>query len=686
MNRKTKLCTFTLSLWAVICFAITAEVIEAASSTVPNGVRMLTAKVDPLTEVSIQVGPHQRSVLERERYFVVYHPPGHYSDERAAELKSINVLPARGTGPYYPTFGLPEHHDEGADEKSVNQSWVKRYLRAKERYGKTPHALAGGMLGPEINASQHKSSAKKSGTEATMQVKYSKAIRSDAYDKAAQKLLSWVRTLRAAGASMPTWYTAINEPDASWKGTENPNVDHARYTRHLAKVFAAAEPEIKIAGPCSSWPYPQPNWARWRDDGTEKAFIDIAGDVVGTYDFHFYSKGYWADDRKPKLRQPHPSLVLGQYNGNQNVWDYGRMEAYLDLIAAYHQHRWKTPPKEVIISEFGRQAVMPQLGPWENEFKEWLYMTTVNRIWMGLIDRAEVSLAVPFILAESDHNYGPKRGQTMYTRPNAPEDLSLKRTRFFDFYGFYDQLHGTRVATSVQGAKPNEDCLRTLSFRAGRMLYIWLHNPSAIAGEPVGVALDISGATRNDFKKARIRRMFWDGPIPKRHSDSDVEGTLRIDRQFEPFDLSSPLVLQGEETVILEVPLSDLAGHERVQSVRQTFFAENVMVDLEDKSTAHTDVVLPALDSVQKVSIHFGLARDQGFDNDLRLVINGHPAGILDLSSSKGIAAFHRRMTVDVAPSILKAGSNRVEIVSEIPLQGGTPKWVSTAIDLTHSK
>ena len=109
---------------------------------------------------------------------------------------------------------------------------------------------------------------------------------------------------------------------------------------------------------------------RWNEQ--EKSFIDEAGGVVGGYDFHFYSKGCWAGNTE-RTELP-PSLMEAQWYGINSVWDYGRVDAYLDLVAAHHMSKWGPKVKPVIITEFGHQSISPQHGPWENEFKPWLYM------------------------------------------------------------------------------------------------------------------------------------------------------------------------------------------------------------------------------------------------------------------------------------------------------------------------
>lgn len=96
----------------------------------------------------------------------------------------------------------------------------------------------------------------------------------------------------------------------------------------------AVHPGVLVAGPCLAWP--GGDWRSWRN--WQSRFIDLAGDIVDTYDLHFHSKGHWALPRNEVWQRQwvdSPFLLGNRRQGNRTVWDFGRLAAYLDLWNAY---------------------------------------------------------------------------------------------------------------------------------------------------------------------------------------------------------------------------------------------------------------------------------------------------------------------------------------------------------------
>jgi hypothetical protein len=456
------------------------------------------------------------------------------------------------------------------------------------------------------------------------------------------------------------WYTTQNEPPYQWGAEE-----FAKYSAVMAKVMARAHPDIKICGPCSAWPYPQTDWKRW--DGWEKKFVDIAGRYVGAYDLHFYSKGYWAysDERLMgdplSKRQPQPSLYVSQRNGCSTVWDYGRAEGLLDLFAAYHSSRYNSQPKPMIISEFGRQGIEPQLGPWENDFKPWLYMTTVVRLWMTFMERPEVELSVPFILGQSDMVYGAARGQAVYTRPNAPEDTSSKVTRFREFYSFFKDLNGRRISSDV-----NDRDVFVRSFLDDNVVYILIHNGK---GYPEGrIDVDIKSALKDAADKdvvvlsSQIKRIRWQGPVPADHTNTSLKGKLLIDTesQYHPLDKLEKVSLEGEETALVKLVLKDTPRTADV--IEYMDYSRDTLLSpgKDGKCVLNVPNTAPAAD-VKKAVLYLSFAADGGFKKNPSVKFNDAGLGDFDLTFSEGITDFHYPVPIEV-PVELLSPNNRIDV------------------------
>ncbi|NQU44566.1 hypothetical protein HQ520_14845, partial [bacterium] len=365
------------------------------TSTEPYKARVV---VDLTKSRAIRVGAMEKSRLDRDIYFRSYHPLGMFSEERNRELAEIGALPARGCL----GFNLAEDpgHPGKLEAESVGKAtgaWVKAWQRAAAQHPGKRHAMAHGRF-PEWMTAGNVEKEKKALLEDWERLAGKNILARELYETHADVIVEWFRVLKENNCSVPSWYTTQNEPINQWDGR-----DFAVYTRTVAERMRAVHPEVKVCGPCSAWPYPTADFSIWRKYMQE--FIEEAGASVGAYDLHFYSKGHWAlppDPQWQARRVKSPSLYENQKMGNSTVWEYGRLEGYLDLVAAYHVKTWGGSPKPMTISEFGRQTIHPQFGPWTNEFKYWLYMTTVIREWMTYMERPEVELTVPFILGESD--------------------------------------------------------------------------------------------------------------------------------------------------------------------------------------------------------------------------------------------------------------------------------------------
>ena len=653
-----------------------------------------TVTVDCRKERLIRLGSFMKSRLDRNIYFRSYYAPGTYDVERSREMAEIGAVPGRGILTFnqsvdeYNQGHLEEDPDrpgypsEESLERTLN-SYVDSFQMSAWLYPGVPFAMAFANYPDWMRSRVEK--PRKEGELLEDWEKYflKKEPTPEAYPLHAQIVTAWFDNLKAKGAAAPQWYTVQNEPSHDWTGD-----DLAELTRLVAEALRPQHPEVKVAGPCNAWPYPGTDWSIWNK--AYKPFIEKAGDYVGAYDLHFYSKGNWSLPNEPrwqKLRQPEPSLYEAQRLGVDTVWDYGRLDGYLDLFAAYHMNYFKTPqPKPMIITEFGRQTVAPQLGPWENDFKPWLYMTTVIRQWLTYMERPEVELTVPFILGETGVNYAPNRGQTLYRRPNLPQDPSHEVTRFREFYEFFKELDGKRVATAVHDGR-HGDALRVRSFLNGDVLYLLIHNSKGFPRHPAIVDLrptlgqDHTGAPVK-IVNAEIRRLYYEGNIPDPLRDETATGTLRIEQSadYQPIEDLAEIALRGEETVIVRLTLS-AAPETESRITELNSYASATLLEIKPNSPVELTLPMaPWPGRVAAARIFLGLARDGGFDVDPEVKVNGTVLEDIDLSWSKGVKNFHGLAIGTIPPEILREGNNTVTVTFPASVSGGHPYLVTARL------
>jgi hypothetical protein len=624
----------------------------------------VTLEIRPDVEFEVRAGPHVLSDVSRSRYFRTYHIPGMYSEERAQELKSLGVSPARGTGPYLGSRG--GDLERAAWDASLEAQFVRyaeMYRKAEERYPGQPHAMAGGTY----PASAKKAAEAKVQVDATMTVKHNEGFTAEDFSANAALIDRWLTVIREGGGSLPGYFSPMNEPDAAWKSSPNPPQDHADFARALAIQLKEKHPDVLISGPCTAWAHLDAAMNRWNKSGWERRFIETAGDVAGAYDFHFYSKEYWAySEESPGFgaanKLAKPNLYEGLKSGNPFVWDFGKVEAYLDLVYAHHQSVWGKPSLPVIITEFGRQGITPQRGPWASEYLHYLYGTTVTRLWMGFMDRPEIELTVPFILPESDRGHSPQRGQALYTRPGAPGNMALEPTPLLGFYEFFKGFAGERVFCRWQGLDSAQALgLFAIAVRNGDEVQILLHNSFS---EPLEIGLKL--AAEAGVSGGRIARMRWEGAEPAVYNERS-DGRWRIDRDAgEPCDLSK-LVLSGEETAVVKFSYSPVKPE---KMICERFYSAQTLLPLD--TPAEFIIHLPDAADCESSALTLSLSAAEGLASGdfLSLKINDYDALPVDLGFTSGMRCMMVPVRIELPAKTLRSGENRVSV----KLNAGSPR------------
>lgn len=632
-------------------------------------VNAVTLEIRPDTIHELRAGPHSQSSVERSSYFRIYHIPGMFSDERFRELEGLRTAPGRGCGPYIGADGGDQKRM--AWDASVEKQFDKYavlFQKTAKQYPHIPFAMAGGAY-PEL---KDKSTSGADEVDPTMRVNHNQGFSSQEFDTNSGLIERWLDVIQLGKGSLPRYFSPLNEPDSAWKNSLNPAQDHADFAKVLAMKLKQKHPDVLVSGPCTAWAHPDPLWNRWFKTGWERKFIETAGGTVGSYDFHIYSKEYWAyqdviNDPTNKKKLEKPNLYEALKSGNPYIWDFGKAKAYLDLIYAYHQSVWNQPSLPVIISEFGRQGITPQKGPWASEYLYYLYGTTVTRLWLAFMDRPEIQLTVPFILPESDAGHAPQRGQALYTRPGAPVNMELQPTPLLHFYSFFREFGGERVYCKW-GQIDQEQSLGifALAVRKGDEIQILLHNSFS---HPLPIDLKFSSNSKIS-STGRIARMRWEGPEPKIYTETSA-GHWRVDKSAEEMVDLAKVILSGEETAILKIQ----APVTKKRNLRSERFYSSQTLKSIDAGESNFVVNLPTNPGVEGASMLVSLSAPSGYEsgNRLLLQVNGKEAGEVDLGFTSGMRAMIVPLQIPIQTTLIHSGENRISIKWAVapPEKGG---------------
>lgn len=684
------------------------------SSGLAGGIPLVRVFPDLSTERHIHTGPFHLGDFERERYFRSYHPPGLFSPERNQELYEIGAWPGRGSF----RIDLPVPPEDYAEiTRTMGAGQVRSphhpypyeeiYRRIPSNI-RQPHAIAAGRFPVWMREGVDLVKLQETPLEDWEAFALGNVLRRDLYTPVAQGVVEMFSRWKAKDLDIPIYYTAINEPIWQWR-----TPDLAAFHNKIARKMRETHPDVLVGGPCYAWPYPRGDWVGWREPSR---FIEMSGGELGFYDIHFYSKGDWALPLEPRWqaqRVDHPSLYRSQRLGVGTVWDFGRLEGYLDLWNAHHLATWDGEWKPMIISEFGRQGIFPQFGPWTNDFKPFIFMNTVIRMWMTFMERPDIKLTVPFILGESDLKHAARRGMAIYTRPRAPltpefielarrigqgliadqegpGDPTPERTRFHDFYRFFTDLQGHRIPVGVSSADPAaERRVAVLGFRDGDTAYLWIHNGGAYPENPVTIDLsDLHRMWGGEIHRIEVKRLFFAGPVPDPHDPGEIPGVLHIDDPdgYQPL-AKGHLVLSGEETAIVRLRISESLPMARASHEHRFFAHETTVPFVRGRSASLSFTLSEAeIHNLDGAKVHLGLARDGGFPVQARVQMNGTEIGVIDLNHTEGITHFHAIETLVLPTGTLRSGRNRVDVVLSEPLIDGHPYLVSGRMTLIRKE
>lgn len=370
---------------------------------------------------------------------------------------------------------------------------------------------------------------------------------------------------------LPDWVTVFNEP-SGWSGAEL-----AKATRVLSDMLKEQYPNIKIGGPTYAWPHTDLNYSFKEWENTIKEYIDGVGNSVDFYDMHMYTKAFWAQDGS---RVKDPFTFASERETKVDTWETGKLELFYDLIEAYQFEKWGTV-KPILATEFGNQSIQPQTGPWENEFKPFMFMNTIMDNWMRFVERPEVELSIPFILTESPNSL---RGMALLNKTYGGW------TRFKDFYEMVKDLKGERIPLTVEDSmKSSSRNIMARAFKDGENVYVWLHNNEYPIENTTKVNLEtILPKGKNgeplEVLSAGIKRMKWQGEIPYPHNNPNPDGLLTIDKEFKDLNDFSEISMVGMETSIIKLTLSENIRLDKVQT-EEVFYAPQTLLDASQPTT-----------------------------------------------------------------------------------------------------
>ena len=185
-------------------------------------------------------------------------------------------------------------------------------------------------------------------------------------------------------------------------------------------------------------------------------------------------------------------------------------------------------------------------------------------------------------------------------------------------------------------------------------------------------------------KSSGIKRLKWIGAIPNPHSQPNPDGKLIIDTEYQPFDFTQELKLDGEETCLLRLTYDNLPAPDRCKA-EEIYLSERTMTWMRSDREEVFTVKLPETSGkINSAKLGFSLFRDNGFAVNPRITVNGKPVTGYDFTWTSGISMFNSLEEIALPVEYLKPGENIVGI--SFPSEGVTGKTLVSSLRLRISQ
>lgn len=601
----------------------------------------------PILQKELRSGEFVKNRLDRSKYFTTM---GALTGNKYAGSQWEIMKPSRCLGPHL---------------SAINQSYEKRKLIREKVKEATLNQVKSFEEGFKSNQEFDWAIAGISKTYPSWMRESGDvydAVKTEYFDLAAQQVNVWLDELESNNVPLPTWFTVQNEPRQSWDIS-----DIGEFHKIMANLIEKKHNDVQVFGPCWAWTFPGHDMSDWQKFYVD--FMEATQNSLSGYDMHTYSKGYWAYDslnykgnrNDMSKKQAHPSLFKGMYNGNENVYDFGLLESQLNMVQAVQNTLYGTGPKPVIISEYGRQSIEPQFGPWENDFKYFLYMTTVIRQMMLYMDVPEVQLAVPFIVANSDYGYAPNRGQAVYNLENDPNKKNHTPTPFLQFYEYFKDIKGNRLHFEEKTSQKtfcNYEIVRD-----GKFIYLMAHYGKTIGEFTLELDVTLDGIDADNITATGIKRLKWEGEYPEPHNSMNVSGNLIIDSNYQSLTSLNDINISGEETVIVRIELNS-TPEPSSKVVEEAYYSKGYLTKVQKNTPYQMKFnVKETSANALKCFVDIALAVEDGMNDSPGFVFNGKELGkVLNYKHTAGITWYNAVERLTLPVSLLKQGENILNI------------------------
>lgn len=442
----------------------------------------------------------------------------------------------------------------------------------------------------------------------------------------------------------PRFYEPVNEPH--WSFTGDPHL--ADWHVRTKAAVRAQTPDVLVGGPCLPVAY---FYKRdYRAFNGLREFIHNTDCDLDFYSFHVYDYVNWdGEDLRGRVTAGLPLEGVLDLVQNHTVNTYGKT---VDLVISEHGG-YITGSNGIGADQLGdllAAEYFPDGQGFEHTMRKrsissHVLVSSVIANTLVFMDHPHVvKKAVPFILLES-MNWDPEYYSTLYTPYNFTDKSNWIESRNIDFYKFFRDFKGQRVA--IEGGDPD---IQARALVDDRRLRIVLNN---LSDKPETVHMNLPPRPR----KIEIRRYGRNPDFTPSLTESKVDAVDSIE-------------LAGREAVLITATYAKPFSPTRAIE-ESVHYGDAIAIKPDGRTPSRFEIEIPDHENAAYATLRIGVTRPADADPDIDVTINGVAVDVPLEDAAPRLVAEEYASTkiIPIDPALLR--QNNTVLVGFPDEQGG---------------
>ncbi|GLS83854.1 agarase [Paraferrimonas haliotis] len=368
----------------------------------------------------------------------------------------------------------------------------------------------------------------------------------------------------------------------------------AQAARNVTHETVKPNQQLLVGGYTAAFPDFEVNqFQQWRQ--RHQRFIDLAGEQMDFLSIHLYDF--------PKLNG------LVKYRKGSN------MEATLDLLETYTQHKFGQP-KPMVISEYGAQVHEYYNQPWSPK-RDWLILKSVNSMLMSFLSRPHlIEMTVPFIVVKAE--WGRESADVPYywrlmrqQHEMAGETGNLwVYTDLVKFYQLWANVAGQRLFTQSENPDIQVD-----AYHNQHKTQIIFNN---LDFDRHTLPITLNNPTKHAISQVTIKQLYLD----------EENGDKVVLKESTMTEMPESIDLEPEATAIIEVAYDNEFNPKQQLSETKHYVDSMLLTINKNEEISFSINDINHTSEAGEAILRLSLGRAHGLSLTPTLLVNGHTVDV----------------------------------------------------------